>query len=298
MRFSDAADIDFTNHSIIGRNNDATSKGWWFGRIAVDAENDIRFGTSTGNIKTNVADWKRPVLVVLVQRSDSDAAVYTDGNLNVQGNNGFNGPATSATPLQIGTRADFSEAFTGHISNVAFWDRALSDAEIRLLARDPFIMLRSDAPEIAALSEGASAVAATGAGVLVAPPGAAAAAGGVGVPGAADISGTVGRISAGAAVPVSVMAALRAPAPALAFGVGITARAEVGIASAVSGLSGAGGVTVIGGGLFASPLPRLSAGAAMGRPARAVNAILPGPRRVEGAITGARRMTGLWRATP
>jgi len=213
-------------------------------------------------------------------------------------------PATTSGPfpnlyLNIGAGDKGSAPFLdGQIAAVLVHDRMLSGAEIRLLARDPFVMFRADPARIAAPAGATPAVGGTGAGVLVAPPGAAAAAAALRAAGSAALSGPAARISAGAALPVSAAAALMTPPPALSLGAGVLALAQMNIASPPVTVSGNAAAAVLAGGGVTAPPPGLSAGSVARGPSHAINAIWPGPRRVAGVSAGARRVTGVWRATP
>ncbi len=137
LRFADSVDLraggDISH--IMGKNNSADLSGWWFGRIGNDDDNDLRFGSHTGNIKANTA-WKQWNHVVLVQSSESSAAVYVNGVLNVSGDNGFDGHATGDL-LRLGARANNidsdNEAFEGQLAHVLVFNRVPSVTEIRQL---------------------------------------------------------------------------------------------------------------------------------------------------------------------
>lgn len=93
LKFNDSVDLSQggDQNSIIGRDSASQDAGWWFSRQSEDADNDIRFGTYTGNIKANInwgSEWHH---VVLVQRSNTNAEIWVDGNLNSQGDNGYDG---------------------------------------------------------------------------------------------------------------------------------------------------------------------------------------------------------------
>lgn len=116
--------------SLTGRDNEGVN-GWWFGRSREDNSGELRFGTHSGNIKTDYQFDTNVNHVVLVQRSDAESEVWVNGQLNASGDNGYTGASTDNI-LYIGGK-DNDYTFGGWIDQYRVYNRALSEEEIQLL---------------------------------------------------------------------------------------------------------------------------------------------------------------------
>lgn len=102
----------------------------------------VRIGRNSSNDVLTVGEWK-----VLVGTYDGSAVsgginIWVDGVQvdSVDSKSGsYSGTTTKAVSMCMGHRNSLAD-FEGEIANTVFWDRKLTEEEIRLLSHNPYLM--------------------------------------------------------------------------------------------------------------------------------------------------------------